>query len=358
MAEVLGLEKEKVELKMNYQADFLEGGFEVWENAVLDFETALRGQMGDPFMDMLLPSFSTTGHKEYIAGMISVMDSLKPFFTYIVEVYACGIPAVSLEGKQEDWIALKEKTRALKQYELDWWLNDVEAILDQFISAFRGEIDKDFWRNMFKIHKPQMCGDTEKIDGWITNFFPYDRFGRRRAGEAIGEISDLPEEVLKVDFKLRIKYPDRIKEFPMQLVSGFLGAEQTEKDFSLRPLISWMVVEAEKKNKIKSLPQNAFSFSYANLTEFPEEVLSLKKSFCLDLYFIDKIDIPKALTKKDLFHLGIKGNISHKEKRWLLRNFPFSSLQINDEYYHDLPGHGWFYRLKRGLWYTFKRLMP
>ncbi|MEM8891397.1 MAG: DUF4419 domain-containing protein, partial [Bacteroidota bacterium] len=312
LSELLGLAKEKVELIVERQSEFLEGGYEVWEEAILEFEQALRGHMGDTFMDKLLPDFSTTRHKEYIAGMISVMDSLKPFFTYTIEVCVCGIPSISLEGKQADWVKLKQKALALKQYELDWWIDDLAPILDQFIAAFSGSIDKDFWRNIFKIHLPQMCGDSEKIDGWITHFFPYNRKGVRRAGEVITDISELPEEVLKVDFLLRKIYPHKIEKHSMQLISGFIGAEQKAEDFSLRPHISWMVVHAEKENTIKGLPRDAFSFSYANLKEFPQEVLSLKKSFCLELYFIDKIDIPKALTKKDIFHLGIKGNISHK----------------------------------------------
>lgn len=358
MSVLLGMDKEKVELKLEYQSDFLEGGYEVWENAVLDFEAALRGHMGNEFMDKLLPDFSTTGHREYIAGMISVMDSLKPFFRYLIDVCVCGIPAISLEGQQEDWIHLREKSLALKKYELDWWINELEPILNQFIHAFDAEIDMDFWRNIFKIHKPQMCGDPEKIDGWITQFFPYDRFGRRRAGEVILDINDLPEEVLKVDFSLRLISPERTEELPMQLISGFVGAEQKESDFSLRPYISWMVAEAEEENKVKGLPQDGFFYSYANLQEFPEEVLSLKKAFNLELYFIDKIDIPKALSKKELHYLHIRGNISHKETRWLLRNFPFTSLEINEEYYHELPRRGWFYRIKRIVWYQFKRLLP
>ncbi|MEL6253315.1 MAG: DUF4419 domain-containing protein [Bacteroidota bacterium] len=358
MAELLGFKKEKVKLKLEYPATFLEGGYEVWEEAVLDFEEELRKHVGDTFLNKLLPDFSTTGHKEYIAGMVSVMNSLKPFFTYLIEVISCGIPAISLEGTQKDWIALKAKILDLKKYELDWWLSDLEAILDQFISAFNNKVDKDFWRNMFKIHKPQMCGDPEKIDGWITHFFPYDRFGRRRAGEFIRDINDLPEEVLKVDFIFRIKYPGQAKDYPMQLISGFVGAEQKAEDFSLRPHISWMVAKADEEDKSKALPQDAFLYSYANLTEFPAEVLSIKKSFSLDLYFLDKVELPKALRKKEIHYLKVMGEISHKNKRWILRNFPFSAVQINDEYYHNLPGYGWFSRIRTALWYRIIRLLP
>jgi len=84
-----------------------------------------------------------------------------------------------LKGTTEDWQKILDWTQKLGKYDLKWWTNELEPILEQFIDVSKGDIDKDFWRNMFKYHSQKKYGAPKVIDCWIVKFFPYDKDGKR-----------------------------------------------------------------------------------------------------------------------------------------------------------------------------------
>jgi len=43
---------------------------------------------------------------------------------------------------------LKEKANYLRDFDLSWWIDAIDPVLDKFIDAMNGEIDTDFWRNI------------------------------------------------------------------------------------------------------------------------------------------------------------------------------------------------------------------
>lgn len=39
--------------------------------------------------------------------------------------------------------------------------------------AFDGRVEIKFWNSIFKSYTPGVSGGTERVMGWILNFFPY-----------------------------------------------------------------------------------------------------------------------------------------------------------------------------------------
>ena len=48
------------------------------------------------------------------------MESVKPYFEFIVIRIVCGIPEITLEGTPEDWEKVLSKAKSLKGYKLEW----------------------------------------------------------------------------------------------------------------------------------------------------------------------------------------------------------------------------------------------
>ncbi len=147
---------------------------------------------------LLSRTSSTTTPVEKIASEITIMHAMKSYFDYILMFIGCGIPEITLQGTTEDWEKVLAKTQQLSRYDLSWWTKELEPILKKIIATSKGEIDKTFWRNMFKYHTQKKYGAPNIVDGWIVKFFPYDKDGKRnnlQKLEGTAERAKLPEEM-------------------------------------------------------------------------------------------------------------------------------------------------------------------
>ncbi|MEL6592760.1 MAG: DUF4419 domain-containing protein, partial [Bacteroidota bacterium] len=222
---------------------------------------------------------------------------------------------------------------AYKKFKLDWWIDHLEEPLDAFIAAFEGSVDPQYWMNMFKLHTPEEYGAGEQIDGWITNFYPYDRDGNKRVGLPIRKVESLPNEFVKVDFTHIILGPDGQVARPLQFVAGFVGAEQSQDDFAIRPHIDWFVGHPKPEDLLNKKPQYWDGLTYRNLREFPLELLAFEEIGNLELHFLDQVDIPESIKTLKIRRLALEGEISfwtrRKLKRWLADTY----LEINGKEY-------------------------
>ena len=66
-------------------------------------------------------------------------------------VCICGIPEITLKGTVEDWKLLHEKALSLGRYDLEWWTEELRPVLDQFVAAALGEVDRQFWSSIYKL---------------------------------------------------------------------------------------------------------------------------------------------------------------------------------------------------------------
>ena len=151
--------------------DFIMGASNPWEEIFPEFAKQLNQKIGEEIGQNYILKFSTSTEKEITSFIISYMDSLSRYFNYSF-ISLCGIPEIEILGDKNDYIQIKNAINYFKKYNLNWWLDEVENIIDEFINALQGEINTTFWNSIFK-EENESGGPY--ITGWITKFFPMIR---------------------------------------------------------------------------------------------------------------------------------------------------------------------------------------
>ena len=127
----------KMDLAIMIDNDLLNGETD-WPSLIDSFSSQIEKHTKDSIAKTITSDFTTTGPVERVASQITLMESVKSYFEYIVYRIACGIPSVTLQGTAKDWQRVLEKTRQLKQYGLGAWLDSLEPILQEFVQAAEG----------------------------------------------------------------------------------------------------------------------------------------------------------------------------------------------------------------------------
>ena len=55
-------------------------------------------------------------------------------------------------GTLEDWKKLYEGAMNLSEYGFDWWLTSIGECLLKIIDSYEGNVDKDFWKYIYKFY--------------------------------------------------------------------------------------------------------------------------------------------------------------------------------------------------------------
>ncbi|MDR3272517.1 MAG: DUF4419 domain-containing protein [Flavobacteriaceae bacterium] len=306
-----------------------------WEKTFSEFSGQISQNIGNELSDVLTCNFSTTTTVEKTASEIIIMEAMKPYFEYVVMKAVCGIPEITLEGTPEDWQKVLEKTQKLKKYDLDWWISEIEPLLQNFVNTSNGNIDKDFWQNMFKYHSQKKYGEPKIIDGWIVKFFPYDKDGKRNNLKFIEGTNSLPNEIVKVDLNfIEIEKNGNTKATPLELWAGFVGLEQNDKNYALRPKIGWMVREKDSDNegfkkKIEETNKSKHENFRMRVKDFPTQLLSVYYIKYIEIDFLDKIQIPDEFVKVKIDVMKLNGKISEEEIYRIVKLFPNTKIYIN-----------------------------
>ena len=309
-----------------------------WEKVFPEFTKQIAKHTGDEIINLLSSDFTTTTPIEKMASEITIMEAMKPYFEFIVVYIVCGIPEITLQGTPEDWQKVLDKTKQLKKYDLEWWINELEPVLEEFVKASNGKINKEFWRNMFKYHSKKVYGAPKVIDGWIVKFFPYDKDGKRNNLKELVKGywgNNLPDEIVKVD----LKYIDSVTGVttPLELWAGFFGLEQNKKNFALTPKIGWMIrkkdidnIGLKQKFELDSKPTDWDEGRIEiRVKEFPTELLSIKEIGTIIIEFLDEITIPDEFANVKVKYLSLSGKISEAEIERIIKMFPDSRIIIN-----------------------------
>lgn len=112
------------------------------------FAGKVKENIGGRLYDTCIPKFTQTDNVSLVAFQMTLMGAMEKYFNYNM-VCGCGIPKVKLLGTLEDWIMLRNHAEKLKTFDLDWWINKLLVVLDKLIAAYKGEIDKDFWNDIY-----------------------------------------------------------------------------------------------------------------------------------------------------------------------------------------------------------------
>ena len=320
-----------------------------WEEIFPQFTSQIAEHSGKELINILTSDFSTTTAIEKVASEITIMEAMEPYFEYVVMYIVCGIPEITLQGTTEDWQKILDKTRKLGAYDLKWWTNELEPILKEFVNASKGDIDKKFWRNMFKYHSQKKYGSSKIIYGLIFKFFPYDKDGKRNNLDKLIGGGSLPEEMVKVDLKYIKTDGLHIEETMLELWSGFIGLEQNPETFALTPKISWMIkrkdinqIGIHQKLESENIPSSGGLGGGIDIRikEVPENLRKLKEIYSLSLHFKNNVLIPDWLKDIRIGKLEIDGKISDEETEKIINWFPNTDLKINDKEYNK-GKNGW-----------------
>lgn len=308
-----------------------------WELNISKLSELIKLNTTEDLYNLLKADFSTTTPTELIASEITLMNSVQPYFEYIVTYAACGIPSVTLLGTTADWQKVLEKTQALSKYELEWWTDELIPILNEFVNASKGKVKKEFWLNMIKEHSPRHgCGDPIYYDGWFIKFYPYNNKNIRLKLDKLTYPQirkELPEEIVKAD----VICIDELSgsKTDVELWAGFIGIEQNEEDFSLSPKIGWMVREKNNNKGDEKRFQKLKDSDGLKLVvdEIPIELNDIDTIRELEIEFVNEVHFPDWMKSKCIGRLEVSGKISDQEKEKLIHWY--RSILINGVRYLD-----------------------
>jgi hypothetical protein len=241
----------KINLRVR-RDDFVKGSrHNPWPEVFAEFSNAIREHAGDVHR-LVVADFSTTGPVERAASELVLLDSLQKFFDYSF-ITICGIPSITLEGTPEDWRMIANRVGGFACFDLAWWIEHLQPVVEQFVAAPSGHVDADFWRSFFTYDG---SSGSQQVTGWVLRLFPYlsnpDAYRPRtlaasplrrnpwltkspgRSGPAQ---SEFPGTVGRVPF--RWQYLDH--DYPMEFLGGLVGVAQDPVTLALRPEIGWAV---------------------------------------------------------------------------------------------------------------------
>jgi len=312
-----------------------EPGFRPIKEFFPKFSELIAKNTNKELVDILTADFSTTTPTSKVVSEIVIMEATKPYFEFIGAMYVCGIPEITLEGTPGDWKKLLDKTLYLKKYNLDWWIDKLEPILKEFVNASEGKVDKAFWQKIFKIKKAEICGDPDVVNGWVTCFFPYYENGQRTDLKEISMDDKLAPEIVKVDMTYVIIDGTQKDEVPLEIWGGIMGLRQDTVNFALKPEIGWFIRKKDGENtaaKTFQIKEKEGGISI-RIKTVPDEILGMKRIKFLDLFFVDKVNIPDELAKVRIDKMYIYGELSKEEENRIVRLFPKTELNINGTEY-------------------------
>ncbi len=222
--------------------EFVKGSKENdWIGVFPEFTRQIADYTGRELLDNTVLNFSTTTPIEKAAMEVTLMDGMSSYFIYAVGV-TCGITDITLEGTTQDWEKLLAKTKALGKYDLKWWTDELEPILEEFVAASKGDVNEEFWNNLYQ-QKMVGCG-SEAVSGWITKFFPYRSSGSPRTNfDYPMEHSEFSSGMAKADFYW---FTWQGGPYQMEFVAGFAGMTEDSKTKALRPYIAWGIRDTGK----------------------------------------------------------------------------------------------------------------
>lgn len=233
--------------------DFVPGADNPWAEVIEELGERIREHVGRRH-DLMVCDFSTTGPLERAASRVVMLEAMGHYFRYQV-TSVCGIPAITLEGTPDDWRAVRDRARALRELGLDAWVDALEPALDRFVAASEGHADPEIWRSFVK---RKSASGGPYLTGWINELLPFVRNPRDGTVEPNRWLADwergmdtpmgggptteqLPAGLSTAPLEWRF----RGRPIPMELLGGFVGVSQSA-DLALRPELGWAVREVRR----------------------------------------------------------------------------------------------------------------
>lgn len=327
----------KMDLVVQSDKDLLSGDAD-WQKLMADFTAQINDAAKGDIAKTITADFTTTGITERITSQITLMETMKSYFDYVVHYIACGIPSVTLTGTPQDWQKVLEKTQQLQKYAVGPWTKRLVPILTEFVKASEGKANQAFWQSMVKKHRvDKLAGggcdfrEPTKLDGWILKFFP-DENGQ--TPDQVPHTHKMPSERVYVDFKYKVISPADgtvLTDIPMQLVAGFIGTEVDTLTHALTPKMGWVVRQMEGSDSIvkrlqKMDSEDSFYGIELRVNKVPEHLSQLPHIKRLTLYFTYKVELPEWFYGLQIDNLRIDGEMTGEQEAAIWKHFPNAIL--------------------------------
>lgn len=313
--------------------DSLANDADQWANLVNDISDQTIAYTNADIHDFFVPEYSTTNSATKMVYQINLLETYEKAFTYVGES-GCGIPSIKLEGYKKDWVAIYNQLDQLDVFGLSNWKDNLKPIIKEFIATYDGEINTAFWKDIYK-NATEYNGFY--ISGWIIKFFPYikvkdsydyetdfvDNMGYR-AGISYDpnpymnkddylmstlSTNNFPAGVSEIELEWRDYMTGNTSE--MLIKGGYFGMEQFE-DKSLKPFISWAVVEKNAKSlRYKNLAHHQDTLEHVFGMWSPKIVKKLQDSAIYNYKNFDN-QASSLVPLKELLKTAIKKNAPTK----------------------------------------------
>ena len=330
---------EKMDLVVETEKDLLYEDAD-WKKLIAGFAAQINEYTKGDVAKTITADFTTTGVTERIVSQVTLMETVKTYFDYVVHYMGCGIPSITLMGTPQDWQKVLEKTEQLEKYGMGDWFKSLKPILTEFIKASEGKPNQAFWQNMVKKENPdklvgnKVC-DFRKptvLDGWMLKLFP-DENGQTL--DQVPHIHEMPSERVYVDFRYQvidIANGNVIVDTPMELIAGYIGTEVDTLTHALTPKMGWMVRQIESNEKIveslkKKAEEDSFDGLNLRVNRVPEHLAQLKYIKRLTLNFTDKVALPEWFYDLQIDNLTIKGEMSDEQEAAIKKHFPKADIR-------------------------------
>ncbi len=223
-----------------------------WNGVFAEFSDQIAAHIGKQ-RDLVVANFSTTGAVERAASQVVLMSAMQKYFEYRM-MTMCGIPRITLLGTTEDWKSVRTRAAVLGEYDLGFWVDALLPVLDEFVAASQGKINRDFWRSIYKLEHES---GGPYISGWMPVFFPYivdegdsTMVSISNKGWMRAYKKDPYDARMTTDcFPRSLSVAPFIWEYlgaeiPMEFLAGFMAVSQHPETGALRPAIGWAIREA------------------------------------------------------------------------------------------------------------------
>ena len=306
---------------------------EQWEDIIREFAQMVDEKTKGSVASAIVTDFSTTTPVEAISSRITLLDTVKSYFEFVVIQMICGIPHITLKGTPQDWQKIADNIQEFRQFDLDWWIDSLSPILEEFVKAANGYPDPTFWKSIVMTWRTDlvrgggcMPSDEEptKVDGWFLKFFPYCKDGRTPDKVSIEE-SMLAERV-SVPFILR-KYDtlgNLIEETKMKMTAGMIGVSEDRDTYALTPKFGWFISRDDsEKNMLNKFKEEAeYGEIYLKVEKVPETLKELTHINILRLDFTDKVELPEWMDLITIDNFFISGILTRNDKDTITKRFP------------------------------------
>lgn len=216
-----------------------------WDEIISEFSNLILKNSNPTVSDLLSLQFSTSKPHNFAARTVTLMETMKEYYEY--QTYPkCGIPYFILQGTTDDWLAIQGKLKILSSFELEWWLEALQPVLQEFVNASQGSINQAFWDNM--VTESSGYGMSH-LNGWINKLFPYTvasdfieappetiknkkkieaEFIRNRF-DSSHSLKDYSTGLSIVSVEHNYEVKGRMLKKRLEIISGFFGVQKNEQ---------------------------------------------------------------------------------------------------------------------------------